>query len=229
MSQDFMPWIVQMDGSIFLGVLHVGPLHWPPQRSLQWFRGSVVTQKFCHQGAVFQLYAEHPHAPDALSVWLPHARCGDLLGGLFLGIQIAIDNVDSGKASFAGHVLACLTKTIVQPSLSHTVPKEGHPATCDILQATKIPTLALAMDEPQLCIQKHMDNRVEVATSNGLLLLVVRGSVPRSRFDTSDDLQSCWVCNLHDFSTVGGRRYTKFEISTDKLSQTKPFCSVLDS
>eukprot|EP00435_Cladocopium_sp_Y103_P047996 s1160_g14.t1 len=33
-------------------------------------------------------------------------------------------------------------------------------------QATKIPT-ALAMDELQICIQKHIDRHVEVATSNG--------------------------------------------------------------
>ena len=86
------------------------------------------------------------------------------------------------------------------------------------------------MDEPQICIQKHMDSRVEVATSNGLLLLVVRGSVPRSQFDTSDDCSdaesaTCMISQLLGVAAIPG----KFEISTDKLSQTKPFCSVLDS
>ena len=102
-----------------------------------------------------------------------------------------------------------------------------------MLQATKIPTLALAMDEPQICIQKHIDSRVEVATSNGLLLLVVRGSVPRSdlilqNLQTSalshTDSATCMIPQLWGVAIPN-----KFEVSTAKLSQTKPFCSVLDS
>ena len=94
-----------------------------------------------------------------------------------------------------------------------------------MLQATKIPTLALAMDEPQMCIQKHIDSRVEVATSNGLwayccwCVAACLGAYLILQISSDDfthaESATCMISQLG--VTIPG----KFQISSDKLSWAK--------